>query len=412
MVSALKESGRGVAGGKRQRILRGVLVVSEVALSLMLLVGASLMIRTLLSMQSDDGSIAPERILTMRIPFNRDRYPDAKRRVAFVQDVLHRVESVPGVTAVGINTGLAPIGNFNMPVEIAGDPQQDSRPVIVHQTNEGYPKAMGTILRQGRFFSEQEVFAGIQSAVINEAFAARYFANKDSLGRTVRLPRLRTAPVNLADASFQIVGVIKSTVNRIATQETVPEIYIPFTLAGLADRLYVSGRIAAPLLDRAVREQIYAADPAQPVTDDKPLSAQLEEYVYARPRFNLLLFAVFAALGLVLALFGVYGVVSNTVAQRTHEIGIRLALGASFRQVAGMVLGLGMKLVFAGVVVGLLGSIAGVRLLSGIVHNVSPFDPYSFVAVTLVLFAAGVFASLWPARKAGRVDPVIALRGE
>jgi ABC-type antimicrobial peptide transport system permease subunit len=138
----------------------------------------------------------------------------------------------------------------------------------------------------------------------------------------------------------------------------------------------------------------------------------LAEYVYARPRFNLLLFAVFAALGLTLALFGIYGVISNSVAQQTREIGIRIALGASLRQVVGMVLWAGAKLLGMGIMVGLAGSLASVKVLSGLVRNVSTFDPYSFAGVTLVLFAAGLFASYWPARRAARVDPVTALRDE
>jgi len=165
-------------------------------------------------------------------------------------------------------------------------------------------------------------------------------------------------------------------------------------------------------LDRAVREQVYSLDRGQPVTEDKTLETLLGDYVYSRPRFNLLLFTVFAGLGLILALSGVYGVISNGVAQRTREIGIRLALGASLRQIIGMVLGGGARLLAAGVVLGLIGSLASVRVLSGLVQNVSTFDPYSFLAVALLLFAAGLAASLGPARRAARVDPVTALRNE
>jgi putative ABC transport system permease protein len=218
--------------------------------------------------------------------------------------------------------------------------------------------------------------------------------------------------VNLADNAFQIVGIFKNTVNRIATGETIPEIYIPYTLTGMADRLYIFSQAPAASLDKAVRGQVYAVDAGQPVTDVKTLEKMLGEYVYARPQFNLLLFTVFAVLGLALALFGVYGVIANTVAQRTGEIGIRLALGASFQQVIRMMVGIGAKLVTAGIALGLIGSLASVRVLSGLVQSVSTFDPFSFLAVTALLFAAGLFASFWPARRAGRVDPVTALRNE
>jgi predicted permease len=396
----------------RQRVLRSVLVVGEVALSLMLLVGASLMIRTLVSIQDNGQGMRPERILTLRIPLARDRYPDASRRTAFLQDVLHRVETVPGVAAVGAAAGLPPIYSLGAAVEVVGDPQLENRPVLVEQTNEDFLKAMGTPLVKGRFFTAQEVFGKIHSAAVNEAFVQRYFLGRDALGRIVRVPRLGSAPANLSDTSFQIVGIVKNTVNRMATRETIPQMYIPYTLAGMADRLYVLGHMRAEDLDKGVREQVYAVDRGQPVTEVKTLETLIGENVYARPRFNLLLFSVFAALGLILALFGVYGVISNTVSQRTREIGIRLALGASLQQVIRMVLGSGFRLVGVGIAVGLIGSLASVRFLSSQVRNVSTFDPYSFAVVTVLILATGLFACFWPARRAARVDPVTALREE
>jgi ABC-type antimicrobial peptide transport system permease subunit len=247
-------------------------------------------------------------------------------------------------------------------------------------------------------------------AVVNQAFVRRYFSGTDVLGRMIRLPRLKTAPANLADPSFQIVGVVRDAMNRIQTNETIPEVYIPYTLAGMADRLFVKGQGRPDGLAKPIVAEVYAIDPGQPVMDIWTLDTALRDYVYARPRFNLLLFTVFAVLGLVLALFGVYGVIANSVAQRRREIGIRLALGASFGHVIGMMLSLGAKLVTAGILLGLAGSLASVRMLSGLVRNISIFDPYSFTIVTVLLFSAGLFASFWPARKAARVDPVMALR--
>src|SRR5258706_7914615 len=410
--SPLKETGRGVSGSVRQRVLRSVLVVGEVALSLMLLVGASLMIRTLLSIQESNPGIRPDRILTLRIPLARDRYPDASRRTAFLQDLLHRVETVPGVAAAGVDAGLPPVFSFGTAVEIAGDPQQDNRPVLVEQTNENFLKTVGTPIVKGRFFSAQEVFGKIHSAAVNEAFVRRYFSERDGLGRTVRIPRLSRAPANLSDPSFQIVGIVKDTVNRMTTRETIPQIFVPYTLTGMADRLYILAHARAEGLDKAVREQVYAVDRGQPVTEVKTLDTVIGENVYSGPRFNLLLFTIFAALGLTLALFGLYGVISNTVAQRTREIGIRLALGASFQQVIRMALSLGIKLVGIAIAVGLIGSLASVRLLSSHDRNVSPFDPYSITAVTVLILATGLFACFWPARRAASVDPVTALRDE
>jgi ABC-type antimicrobial peptide transport system permease subunit len=164
--------------------------------------------------------------------------------------------------------------------------------------------------------------------------------------------------------------------------------------------------------DRAVREQIYAADRGQPVTEIRSLDTMLNDYVYARPRFNLLLFSVFAGLGLVLALLGVHGVISSSVSQRTREIGIRFALGARYTQVIGMVLRAAAQLLTAGIVLGLIGALLSARVLRGLVQNVSTIDVYSLAAVVALLFATGLLASFWPARKAARVDPVAALREE
>ena len=401
IVRPLKESGRGSSGTTGQRILRGILVVGEVALSLMLLVGASLMIRTLIAIQSLDLGFHPGRILTLRIPFSEQRYPDAKRRVAFLREVLRRAESVPGVVAASVSTGLHPLGSRNVTVEVLGGTVQDTRPALWFETSENYAKVMGIGLAQGRFLTEQEVYSGLHNAVVNESFVKRYLSGGEALGRLVRIPE-----------AFAIVGVVKDRLNRIYTNETLPEIYTPYTISGRADGMILLAQGQPERLEKAVLPQIYSVDRGQPVMNVKSLEALLAEYIYARPRFNLLLFAIFAAIGLTLALSGVYGVISNSVAQQTREIGIRIALGASLRQVVGMVLWVGAKLLGIGIAVGLAASLASVKVLSGLVRNVSTFDPYSFAGVAVVLFAAGVFASYWPARKAACVDPVTALRDE
>jgi putative ABC transport system permease protein len=318
---------------------------------------------------------------------------------------------VPGVAAVGVNTGLAPIGNWTMPVRIAGQ-GQDARPAIVTQTNQNYAGAAGLTVVQGRFLNGSDVNARLHNAAVNQAFARRYFSGRSALGNIVSLPRLKTAPANLEDDSFRIVGVLKDAVNRVPTHETIPEVYIPYTLAGMADRIYVAGPPRPEALDRAVRDKVYAVDGGQPVTDVRTLDAMLDDYVYAGPRFNLLLFTVFAALGLGLALLGVYGVVATAVAQRTREIGIRLALGAGIGQVIRMLIAFGARLLTLGVLAGLIGAALSVRTLKGLVRNISTFDPVSFAAVSTLLLAAGLLASFWPARKAARIDPAHALREE
>jgi putative ABC transport system permease protein len=412
ILTPLKEAGRGTAGGLRQRLLRGVLVVGEVALSLMLLVGASLMIRTLISIQGVNLAFHPDRILTLRIPLSEQRYPDTARRDAFLQEALRRVKNIPGVQAVGINGGLPPVYNWQMTFMLQGKTQPEPQLAIFHQTNADYLQVMGTPLVRGRFLTEQEVNARIHSMVVNQAFAKRYFAGVDALGRIVRVPRLKTAPFAISDDGFQIVGVVRDTINRVTTREIMPEMYVPYTITAFPDRIFLLGPAHPESLERAVKAQVYTVDPVQPVMEVKPMNQVLNENAYARPRFNLLLFGVFAAFGLVLALCGIYGVTSQAVSQQTREIGIRIALGAGYGQVMGMVLSNGAKLLAIGVLVGLVASLASVKVLSGLVSNVSTFDPYSFVAVSLLLLAAGLFAAFWPARRAARVDPVTALRQE
>jgi len=344
--------------------------------------------------------------LTMRIPFSSDRKPD--NRFAFAQEVLNRIGSVPGVKAASINTGLPPIGNGSTPVEVIGGPPRDERPVVLHQTTDKYADAMSLTLVQGRFLSEQDVAGKMRSVVVNQAFAQRYLSGQNPLGRLIRIQRFRTSTTE----PFQVVGIVKDRVNRIFTRETLPEMYVPYSIAAVADRLVISCTGVPAALERGLRAQVYAVDRTQPVMDVWTMEEALGRYIYARPRFNLILFTIFAALGLTLALFGVYGVISHAVAQRTREIGIRIALGASLGEVVGMMLRGGAKLLGAGIAVGLGGSLASVKTLSGLVTNVSTFDAYSFLAVTLVLFAAGLFASYWPARRAAKIDPLDALRNE
>jgi ABC-type antimicrobial peptide transport system permease subunit len=215
----------------------------------------------------------------------------------------------------------------------------------------------------------------------------------------------------VTDDSFQIVGVVEDTVNRAATREIWPEMFLPYTLLGRADRFFILANSRPEALERALKAQVYAVDPVQPVMDVRTMQKLLSDEAYAEPRFNLLLFSVFAILGLALALFGIYGVISHAVSQQTREIGIRLALGASFRQVIGLVLSTGIKLLGIGIAAGIVASLASVKVLARLVR-VSTFDPYTFAGVTVLVFAAGLFASYWPARRAARVDPVTALRVE
>jgi len=226
------------------------------------------------------------------------------------------------------------------------------------------------------------------------------------------VPRFARPPLNVKDPSTEIVGVVKDTMNRIWTGEIMPEMFLPYTVTGYSDYIAVRTYADPKALAKAVRAQIYAVDPDQPLTDVETAAASLEKWVYARPRFNVLLLGVFAGLGLCLALVGVFGIISTSVSQRTREIGIRIALGAEPWNVIAMVMRHGAKVVLIGIVVGLASSLATVRLLSGQLWKVRAFDPISFLIVAALMLAAGLIACLWPARRAARVDPAVTLKYE
>jgi predicted permease len=412
LANQLRESGRSLAGGKRQAVLRKGLVVVEVALSLMLLVGAGLMIRSFLAVRDVEPGFRTDRVLTLRVPLPEQRYPDRERRIAFFQELPRRLGAVPGVEAAGLNTGMHPLGNMNMPVEVAGSTQQNTRPVVVHHINPDYTKALGIVLVQGRLLSESEVESKQQLAVVNQTFARTRLEGRDALGQIVRLPRLKQPPVGITDDAFQIIGVVKDTLNRGLTDQVMPELYLPFTIAGLSDRLAILSQGDPASITKAVLGEVYAVDKQQPVTDVRTIDRVLQEGIYAGPRFNLALFSLFAVLGLTLAVIGVYGVMSSAVAQQTQEVGVRMALGASPGVISGMVVRRGLWLLLAGIAVGLGASLLTARLLARQLYQVSAFDPLTFGAVSVILLLAGLQACAWPARRAARIDPMIALRGE
>jgi predicted permease len=412
LAGSLKEAGRSVSGGRGQALLRNGLVVAEVALAVMLLVGASLMMRTLLALQRVDLGIRTDRLLTMRIPLPGQRYPDPARRIAFFRELLERVGAVPGVVAAGVNTGLHPFGNWRLAVDVAGGARADRRPVVVHQVSGDYTKALGIGLLSGRVFTEAEVDAKRQLALVNQAFVRRYLGERDPQGRVVRIPGARTAPFNLPDDSFEVIGVVKDTLNRSLRNDVEPELYLPYTVAGLADRLVVLTGAHPGAVTGAVRHEVHALDGEQPVTEVRTIEDLLDDFAFSGPRFSLTLFCVFALVGLSLAVIGVYGVMAHAVARRRQEIGVRIAVGASSGRIVRMVLSSGLRLIGAGIVLGLLGSAAAGRAVQQLIWNVSPLDPLSFAAVSGVLLIAGLQACLWPAWRAARLDPVSAIRCE
>lgn len=411
LARSMREAGRSLAGNTRQAIVRKTLVVAEVALSLMLLAGSSVLLRTFMAMERVDLGIPSENVLTMRVPLPAQRYPDASQRNTFFQGLLPRVRAVPGVAAVGLNSGLHPLGNMRTAAEVRGEPP-NAEPVQVHHINAEYTNALGIRLAAGRMFTAADVEGTRAVALVNERFVGTRLNGRAPLGQVVTIRRLKEPPFNVNNDSFEIVGVVHDKLNAGLIDPVMPEVYVPFTAAGISSLLVVRTHGDPAGVTRSVVSQVYAMDKGQPVTGVMTLDRLLRDNQYATPRFNLVLLSIFASFGLVLAVVGVYGVMSSAVAQERQEIGVRMALGADGGTIARMVIARGSRLLIAGTVVGLAGSVAAGRWLAGEVWRIAAVDPLAFGVVSLLLLAVGLQACYWPARRAARTDPLLALRQE
>jgi putative ABC transport system permease protein len=412
LVTALRESGRGLAGGFRQARLRSTLIVLEVALSVVLLVAASLMIRTVMRMQQVALGFEPDRILSMRIPLPPQRYPKPEDRARFFANLLERTRALPGVTDVAASSSQPLYVSRGTLVDVPGRPFDNTRGVGVTEASERFLQISGTQLLRGRAFDAADVNAVRHVGVINETFARTYFGTNDPIGLIVHLKYLQRPPLALADDAIEIIGVAKDQPNLDIDRQMFPHILIPYTLNGSS--LYLLARTSLPplQLDRSIRAQVYGIDKDQPVAEVRAMNTLIDQWSFSAPRFNLVLFAIFALLGLLLATIGVYGVISYSVVRQTQEIGVRMALGAQKTDILRMVLAMGLKLVIAGLVIGCIAAYAASTLLASQLRGVSPHDPVAFISVVAVLLFVGIQACLWPARRAARIDPMVALRYE
>jgi len=410
VVNPMRESGRSLTGSARQARLRNTLVIVEVALSVVLLVGASLMIRTLAEMKRVSLGFEPARVLSMRVPLDLKRYETAESRSRFFTDLLGRVQSLPGVSSAALTMTRPPFASRGSSLTIPGQNADTSRGTAVNEASAGYFDLVNAALLAGRTFSEQDVTMKRRVGVVNETFVKRYHPNGDPIGRVIHLRYLKDPPASAADDTVEIIGVTRNVLNSDVDNATFPEITVPYTLN--ADRLYLLLETSLPpqQLERAARGQVYAIDKEQPVTEVRPLDLLIDEMAFALPRFNLVLFATFAGLGLLLATIGVYGVISYAVSRQTQEFGVRVALGAQKADILKMVLGMGLRLVAIGIVIGCIAALAAGRLLAAQIWGVSPYDPFSFGVVIALLLVVGFQACLWPARRAAKVDPMVSLR--
>jgi putative ABC transport system permease protein len=409
---ALKQGGGRAGAGAGHHRLRGALVVIEVAMALVLLVGAGLLIQTFLRLRALDIGVNPENVLTLRTALPRNKYGELPKRDAFYQQVLERVRALPGVISAGYTTA-APLtwkgGTNGFTVE--GREQGPGQDAQNRQISLGYMETMGVKIRQGRFFDDHDDAQAQPVAIINETMARQFWPGENPLGK-----RFKLGPGDSQRPWVTIVGVIVDVKEMGLEAPAKAEMFLPYQQ--LPNMLWNIPRDLAvrttgdPLsVAAAVRQAIWSVDRNQPVSNIRTMDEILSEEV-AQRRIGMTLLAAFAALALLLASLGIYGVLSYSVAQRTHEIGIRMALGAGRKDVLQMALADGMRLAAAGVVIGLGASFALTRLMERLLFGVSASDPLTLGGVTLLLVAVALVACLIPARRATKVDPVVALRTE
>jgi putative ABC transport system permease protein len=409
LADSLKQGGRGAVASSRGW-LRSSLVVAEVALSLVLLAGAALMLQDLLALQRLSLGFPAEQVLTMRVPLSPQRYPQPAQRVACLRELLAGVDTVPGVIAAGINTGLHPFGGWGVQADVDGG-QKDSRRVQLHQIDPGYLRVFQRRLVAGRTLAEDDVRRPQRTALVNQAFVRRYVPGRSAVGAIVRIPQLQRPPASLADPAFQVAGVLEDALNDDPKEGIQPEVFIPYTVLAAAQTLIVRTAMPPETMTRALTAQVYKVDKDQPVTDVRTMADLMQRWVLSSPRFNVILLSMFAMLGLAIATVGIYGVISTMVAHRTQEIGLRMAMGATIRDVLLLVARAGLGMVGIGMALGLAAALAAGRLLARTMESLA-FDLTAFGGVCLVLLAAACLACVWPAQRAARIDPAAALRNE
>ena len=403
--AVLKEGGRSSVGSGG-RWMRSALLVTEVALSLMLLVGAALLLRSFAKLTNVDPGFQPDGVLAFQVALPQAAYPEDVNRLQFFDQLLERLDAVPSVTSVGAVQSLPMRGGYVLSVEIDGRPpaRPGEEPSANYRTiTPDYFRALGIPLKKGRTFTAQDSSSAAKVVIIDELFAQRHFANEDPIGR-------RLDPGNGVDGTAEIVGIV-GNVNYSGLDEPLdPSMYVPLA-QDVFNAMWILTRTDGDpaALSNTVRQVVRDLDRSLPVFSLSPLATVVSESV-AQRRFSMLLLMVFSGVALFLAAVGLYGVVAYGVNLRTREIGLRMAIGARPSDVLRMILGGGMKLALVGVVLGVAGALGLSQLVASLLFEVEPSDPLSYAATALLLLTVAALACYIPARRAMRVDPMVALQ--
>jgi putative ABC transport system permease protein len=403
---SLKEGGRGASEGAHRNRTRSVLVVLESAVAVVLLIGAGLLIRSLISLQNVSPGFDAQNVLTMRVDLPRQKYDKPKKSEAFFTELETRLGSLPGVESVGLISELPLSGQPNdMPYTVEGRPPVSSDQAFdddFRRVNRQYFGALRIPLLRGRNFTEQEVRESAKVILISDLLARQVFPNEEPLGKRLIM--------SFGNQPFEIIGVVGDIRHRALESEPRAAMYFPTYREGSMN-VVIRTKGEPTSLAAAARKEIQGIDQDQPVADVRTMEEWLQTSV-AGPRYRTTLLGLFALVALLLASTGIYGVMSYSVTQRTHEIGVRMALGARQRDVLKLVVRQGMLLVIVGVALGLAGAFALTRVMSTLLFGVTAKDPLTFVAVAGLLTFVAFVACYVPARRATKVDPLVALRYE
>jgi predicted permease len=408
----LKAAG-GRGGGTRQR-LRSALVIAEIAIALVLLVGAGLLLRSFGNLLGENVGFDPRRVLTFQVSPAGEQ---ASQRVAFYREALERLGALPGVELAGGNTAPPLSGvEWSMTYTVDGQPLPapgEEPSAEYNAVTPDYFRALGIELVVGRLSDDNDTPERGRVVLVNEAFARRHWPAGEAVGNSISIGnRAGDAGGGQAPPSFEIVGVVADTRKLGIDREPPAEFYMPYTLSAPHFMSFVLRTSGEPLaLIDAVRSQIREIDDAVAIEDIATMAGQIDRSV-AGPRFNAVLVGAFAVLAVVLATLGIYGVVAYAATQRNREIGVRMALGAGKADVFRLLVGQGLLLAVAGISLGLVAALAANRVLSSLVYGITTTDPVTFAGVALLLAGIAVLAAWLPARRATRIDPLVALRNE
>jgi putative ABC transport system permease protein len=411
---ALRESGRAASAGRRQGAARGALVVAEVAVTIVLLVGAGLLLRSFARLVDVEPGFDPKGVLTLNVSLPAAKYPDDATVDAFYRDALERVAAIPGVEASG-GVDPLPLSNSNMTttVVVLGRPAPPSaeRPEVpYHFATPGYFEAMHIPVLAGRAISARDDLQAPQVAVVSEALARRFWPDGNAVGQRVAMPDADQDP---ADApQIEVVGVVGNVHHEALDVDAKPELYLSHAQqAGRFLTLAVRSSLPPSQLLGSVREAVRAVDPDQPIFEVKTMEQRVAESV-AKRRFAMMLAAAFAAAALLLAGVGLYGVLAYFVERSEREIGVRMALGARRADVLRLVVGRGLSYAAVGLALGSLAAAAGSRVIASQLFGVSPVDLVTYASIDALVVVVALAATLIPALRATGVDPAVALRSE